>query len=215
QAIPAFGAHGAARARLADGGGRFAVAEVAGEKAALNDGSALRGDAFVVVAEGAEAGAVLDAGVSDDVDDLRGIAQGAELVQGEKAHAGEIRFHAEDAVELDGMADGFVNLQAELAAFKNDGARALGTLRGLMQSDRFLGNRAGVADEVHGFDGLVALEGVLAAEAIRVGALLDFVVGKAGGDDAGAGLNFSRVNAGADARDEKLLDAAEGHGAFG
>ena len=74
QAIPAFGAHGAARARFADGGGRLAIAEVAGEEAVGDDGRALRGDAFVVVGESAEAGAVFEARVGDNVDDVRAVS---------------------------------------------------------------------------------------------------------------------------------------------
>ena len=73
QAIPGFGAHGAAGARFADGGSQFAIAQVAGEQAVGDDGRALRGDAFVIVGERAEAGAVFEAGVGDDVDDVRTI----------------------------------------------------------------------------------------------------------------------------------------------
>ena len=109
---------------MADAG--FAVAEIAGEETVGDDRRALRGDAFVVVGEGAEAGAVLEARVGDHVDDVGAVFQFAQLFDGEKAHAREIRFHAEDAVEFDGMADGFVNLQAELRAVENDGARPSG-----------------------------------------------------------------------------------------
>ena len=51
----------------------FAIAEVAGEEAVGDDRRALRGDAFVVVGEGAEAGAVFEAGIGDDVDDVRAV----------------------------------------------------------------------------------------------------------------------------------------------
>ena len=54
--------------------------------------------------------------IGDHVDDFRAVLQLAQLFHCEETHAGEIRFHAEDAIELDGMADGFVNLQAELRA---------------------------------------------------------------------------------------------------
>ena len=37
------------------------------------------------------------AGVGDDVDDVRAVFEFAELFDGEKTHAGEIRFLAEDA----------------------------------------------------------------------------------------------------------------------
>src|SRR5580704_17795113 len=73
QAIPGFGAHGAAGARFADGGGQLAVAEVSGEEAVGDDGGALRGYAFVVVGEGAEAGTVFEARVGDNVHDVRAV----------------------------------------------------------------------------------------------------------------------------------------------
>ena len=133
-------AHGAVRAILADGGGRFAIAQVAGEKAVRDDGRALRGNAFVVVGERAEAGAVREPGVGDHVDDVGAVLQLSQLIHGEKTHAREIRFHAEDAVELDGMADGFVNLQPELRAAQNNRALAFGALRGGVQRDGLLGD---------------------------------------------------------------------------
>ena len=57
------------------------------------------------------------------------VAQIVELIEGEKTRAGEIGFLAENAVELDGMADGFVNLQTKLAAAKNQRAGFLRALR--------------------------------------------------------------------------------------
>ncbi len=152
--------------------------EIAGEKPVGDDRRALRGDAFVVVAEGAEAGAVLEARVGDDVDDIRAVSQLAQLFGREETHAREIRFHAQDAVELDGMADGFVDLQAELRAIEDDRALPFGALRGGMQRDGLFGDALRVADKVERFDQLVAREHVLPAEAIRIGALLNFVAGK-------------------------------------
>ena len=126
QAIPGFRAHRAAGALQANGHGRFAIRQVAGEESVGNDRRALRGNAFIVVAERAEARAVFEARVGHDVHDVRAVAQLAQFFEREKTHAREIRFHAEDAVELDGMADGFVNLQAELRAIENECLRALG-----------------------------------------------------------------------------------------
>ena len=215
QAIPAFGAHGAAGALLADCRGGFAVAEIAGEKPVRNDRSALRGDAFVIVAKCAEARAVLEARVGDDVDDVGAVLQLAEFFDGEKTHAREIRFHAEHAVELDGMADGFVDLQAELRAFENDRACAFRTLYGGMERDGFFADALGVADQIERLDEFVAAFHVLPAETVRIRALLDFFFCETGGDDSRAGKHFYLMNCGADAGGEKLLDAAEGHGAFG
>jgi len=116
QAVPAFGAHCAAGALQAHETRGFTAGEIAAEFAALDDVDALRGNAFVVVGEGAEAGAVRGAGIGDDIHDWRGVTQVIQFVDGEKAGAGKIRFLAENAIEFDGMPDGFVNLQAELAA---------------------------------------------------------------------------------------------------
>ena len=138
-----------------------------------------------------------------------------ELIERQEAHAREIRFHAEDAIEFDGMADGFVNLQAELRAVQNDRARAFRALRGRMQRDGFFGDALRVAGQIERFDQFVAREHVLAAKAIRIGALLNFAARETGGDDSRARLHFHLMNRGADARSEKLLDAAERHRAFG
>ena len=115
----------------------FAIGKIAAELAVFDDVGALGGDAFVVVGEGAEAGAVFEARVGDDVYDVRAVAKFVELVEREKTCAGKIRFLAEDAIEFDGVADGFVNLQAELAAAENERAGFLRTLRGGMQRGGF------------------------------------------------------------------------------
>ncbi len=92
---------------------------------------------------------------------------------------------------------------------------AFGTLRGGMQRDALFGDAPGVADQVERFDQLVALQHVLAAEAIRIGALLDFGARETGGHDSRAGLHLDLMNRRAGAGGEQLLDAAEGHRAFG
>ena len=90
----------------------------------------LRGHALVVEGEGAQAGAVLQARVADHVDDFRAVAQVVQLVEREEAHAGVVGFAAQDAVELDGMADGLVDLQAELRAVEDQVEFALRALIG-------------------------------------------------------------------------------------
>ena len=102
----------------------------------------LRGNAFVVVAERAEARAVLEPRVGHDVDDVRSVAQLAQFFEREKTHAREIRFHAQHAVELDGMADGFVNLQAELRAFENEWCARLRGIARPCAARRLLRRRA-------------------------------------------------------------------------
>src|ERR1700674_1465073 len=147
EAIPGFCAHGAVRVRFTDGRGGLAIAEVAGEKAVGDDGGALRGDAFIVVGESAEARAVSEAGIGNDIDDLGAVFQVAKFLDGEKTHSSEIGFLAEDAVEFDGMPDGLVNLEAELGGTKDYGAGAFGALRGGMQRDGFFRDSRRVADE--------------------------------------------------------------------
>ena len=74
--------------------------------------------------------------------------------------------------------------------------------------------RPRVAGEVERFDQLVALQHVLAAEAIRIRALLNFGAGETGRDDSRAGLHLDLMNGRASARREQLLDAAKRHRAF-
>ena len=112
--------------------------QVAAELAVFDNFGALRGDAFVIVCERAEAVAVFEARVGDHVHDVGGVFEIVDLIEREKTGAGKIGFFAQDAVELNGMADGFVNLQSELAAAENQGAFFLWALRGAVQRDRIL-----------------------------------------------------------------------------
>src|ERR1700691_3824024 len=113
------------------------------------------------------------------------------------------------------MANGFVNLQAELRTPENNCLGTLGTLRGRVQRDGILRRTLGIPRQVESFDQFVALQSVLAAETIRVGALLNFGAGKTGGDDSRAGMHFDLMNHRADAGNEKLVNPLEGHRTFG
>ena len=115
--------------------------------AVADDVGALRRHAFVVEGEGAQAGAVLQARVAHHVDDLRAVAQAPQLVEREEAHAGVIGLAAEHAVELDGVADGFVNLQAELRAVQNQVELAFGALVGGVQRHGFFGDARRVLEQ--------------------------------------------------------------------
>ncbi len=112
------------------------------------------------------------------------------------------------------MADGFVNLQAELRAVQDDRLRALGRLRRGMQRDGFFGDARRVAHKIERFDQLVARQLMLPAETIRIGTLLNFVAGKRGGHDSRAGLHLDLMNRRANRRSKKLLDAAKRHRGF-
>ncbi len=52
--------------------------------------------------------------VGHDIDDLAAVLQLAQLIEREKRRAGKVRFHAQHAIQFDGMADRFVDLQAKL-----------------------------------------------------------------------------------------------------
>src|ERR1700756_3845404 len=75
KAIPAFGAHSDGRTIEADELRHFPIGKIAAELAVLDDVRALRGNAFVIVGEGAEAGAVFEAGIGDDVHDFGAVLQ--------------------------------------------------------------------------------------------------------------------------------------------
>src|SRR3984893_2758642 len=112
------------------------------------------------------------------------------------------------------MADGFVNLQAELRTVENDRLRALGRLRGGMQRDSLFRDARCVPNQVERFHQFVARQLVLPAKAVRIGALLNFISGKRGRHDSRTGLHLDLMDHRSDRRGEQLLDAAEGHGSF-
>src|SRR3974390_1085271 len=173
---PAIGAHGAVRSRLANLGRGFAGGHVSGEQAIRDDGNRLRGDAFVVDRESAKTRPVFKARVAHHVNDAGPIAQRVELIEREEAHAGVVRLRAENAIELDGMPDGFVDLEPELAAVEDQTELALGALVRGVERHSLLGDARRVSGKVEFVDELVALELILAAEGIRVRPLLDVVV---------------------------------------
>src|SRR5215471_5400037 len=175
EAVPAFGTHRAPGPAEANQCGGFAAREIATKPAVLDDVNALRRHTFVIVAKSAEAGTVFGAGVSDDVDDGRGIAEMIQLIDAEKTSAGKVGFRAEDAVEFDRMADRFVNLEAELATAQDYRAGFCGALWGGVKRDRFFRNLRRVLEKLERLDEFVAAEDVLSAEAVGIGTLLDGV----------------------------------------
>ena len=211
-AVPAAGAHGASAAEGllpldAEAGGGLAGAEVAGEDSLLHEIDALGGDAFVVVAEAAHGAG--NAGVGVEVHDVGAIAQAVELVGGEEGGAGEAALGAEDAVELGGVAAGFVDLEGELAAFEDEGGDFGGAGVGGDEGDGLFGDATGVSREVHGLDELPPEAGVVAAEGSGEGAALHFAAALGDGLDAAAGLDARLDDVGAFAGGEPLLLADE------
>jgi len=87
-----------------------------------------------------------------------------QLVERQKTGAGEIRFLTKNSVELDGMADGFVDLQAELAAAEDEGADLFRALRRGMKRGGFFGNDRRVSQQIERFNEFVTLQRMLAAK---------------------------------------------------
>src|SRR3974390_2505892 len=113
------------------------------------------------------------------------------------------------------MADGFVNLEAKLAATKDQRASLFGTLRGGVKRDGFFANARRMLHEFHRFDQFIATEDVLTAEAVRVGALLDGVTLKRHSDYAAAGHEFALMEPRTGRGCKPGIDLAELHIRFG
>src|ERR1022692_1971644 len=214
-ARPAIRAHGAVGARLAHRRRGLARSHVAGEQAIADDVSRLRGHAFIVEGERAEAGAVLRPRVANHVHDFGAVAQAAQLIEREEAHARVVGLAAQDAVELDGMADRLVDLQAQLRAVEDEVELALGALIGAVQRHGFFGDARGVPDQVPLVDQLVALKLMLPAEGIRIRALLDLAVFVGQRRVADAAEVAGLIDQAAERGGEDLAAALEAHGAFG
>src|SRR5258708_15272246 len=153
--------------------------------------------------------------MDDGIYDGRGVKQVIQFVESEKAGAGKMRFLAENAMEFDGMPDGLVNLQAELAAAEDQRGFFFGALRGGVEGDRLFGHLRSVLQKIHGFDQFVAAEDVLAAKAVRVRTLLDGIAFEAGGDDSTARVEAALMNFRSGAGGEPGIDLAELHVGFG
>src|SRR5258708_17575423 len=113
------------------------------------------------------------------------------------------------------MPDGFVNLQAELAAAEDQRGFFFGAWGGGVEGARLFGHLRSVLKKIHRFDEFVAAENVLAAKAVRVRTLLDSITFEAGGDDAAPGVVAALVNFRTGAGGEPGIDLAELHVGFG
>src|SRR5262249_871920 len=111
QAIPAFGTHGAGGTLQADEVGGLAIRQITAKLPGGDDLRRLSGNTFIVISESTEARPVLEPSIRDDVDYFGCITELVELVEREKTSSGKVGFLAEDAIQLDRMADGLVNLQ--------------------------------------------------------------------------------------------------------
>ena len=148
-------------------------------------------------------------GVDGDVHQLRAVLQRPELGQVEPRRAGVRRLPAEDAVELDGVADRLVDLQGELLGARGSGrSRRSGTTGAVSSSRASDADPGGVALEVELLDELPAAGAELAARG-GPGAALGLVLADRGGLMPGAALADVLVDAVALAGDEPLLGVPE------
>src|SRR5437899_3344425 len=113
------------------------------------------------------------------------------------------------------MADGFVNLQAELAGTEDEGAYFFGALRCTVKSGGFFCDERRIFQQVERFNEFVTLEGMLAAKTIGIRTLLNFFALKRSGGNAAAGDYFALVDARTDAGGKPGVDFAELHIGFG
>src|SRR5260370_28434045 len=118
-------------------------------------------------------------------------------------------------IQFDGMTDGFVNLQAELAGTEDECADFLRTLRRGVKRGGFFGDEWRVFQQVERFDEFVALKGMLAAKTIRIRTLLNFFALKRGGGNAAAGDYFALVDARTNAGGKPGINLAKLHVGFG
>src|SRR5580692_84672 len=112
------------------------------------------------------------------------------------------------------MADGFVDLQPELAAIQDQVEAAFGALIGRVQCDGLLRHERRMGQKIELVDQLVALELVLTAEGIRIGALLDLVILEAVGFESGTARSAGLIDDAAEGRDEDLAASMEDHGSL-
>ena len=162
------------------------------EDAVLDQHGPLRGDAFVVEAERAEPAG--QGRVGDDGDLVAAVPELPAVVGREERRSGVRLLHAEDAVELDGVADRFVHLEDDLRRVEDDGrhlARAFGRPQ---QRDGLAGDALRLLREAQRADVLVPGGPDMAPKRVGKGPTLHLAVADRGELDAAA-----RV-------DDRLLD---------
>src|SRR5439155_12182509 len=129
----------------------LAARQIADEDPVLDEGNRLRGDALVVPAECAHAAG--RGRVGDDVDEIAAVADAAvALVSRKEARPGIARLGPEHAVELRRVTAALVDLEIELGRVEDHGEATRRALRSAQQADAFLGEWAGMADEIEAAD---------------------------------------------------------------
>src|SRR5581483_12500961 len=135
----------------------------------------------------------------------------SQLIESQKAHAGVIGFRTQHTVELDGMADRFVDLQSQLRAVENQIELTLGTLLGGVQGDSFFGDSRSMSQQVQLVYEFVALELILSTKRIRIRPLLNLAVLIAKSREPGAAGRARLVDHAPESRREHLPFAHEMH----
>src|SRR5581483_9254345 len=171
---PSIGPHRPVRAGLPDQSSGLAGGHVPPERAVTDNVGRLRGNAFIIEDERTQSRPVFRARIAHDIDNLRSIPQPVQLVEREEAHTGIVGLAAEHAVEFDGMAHGFMDLEPELGAIQDEVEFALGALGGGMQRNGFFRDASDISHQVPFLDQFVTFELVLPTERVRIGAALDF-----------------------------------------
>ncbi|VVN41397.1 hypothetical protein PS683_05535 [Pseudomonas fluorescens] len=151
-------------------------------------------------------------GVEGHVEQGRAVLQVAEVLGLDEAGAGIIALVAEDAVELQRMADGLVDLQDHLVGHQQQVAWALGRVWCQQQLQGFVGNARRGADQAEAVDHIEAtlLPEVGAAEGARLA-----VIAVVGGDvDAGEYKTLGLAQLGTGRVEVDLLDVGQAEADF-
>src|ERR1700674_340709 len=104
------------------------------------------------------------------------------------------------------MADGFMNLQTELAAAENEGADLFRALRRGMKRGGFFRDDRRVSHQIERFNEFVTLQRMLAAKTIGIRTIFYFFILKRSGGNSASGNHFALVNARADAGSKPRID---------
>ena len=181
------------------------------EQQPFTDQELLAGGGAVVVM--AVAGQLLgNVRVEGHVEQGRAVLQAAEVLGLDEAGAGVIALVAQDAVELQRVADRFVDLQDHLVGHQQQVARALGRVRCQQQLQGFVGNARRGADQAEAVDHIEAT--LLAEVAATEGARLA-VVAVVGGDvHAGEYKTLGLAQLGTGTVEVDLLDVGQAEADF-
>src|SRR5260370_19551950 len=89
------------------------------------------------------------------------------------------------------MANGFVDLQAELSATEDEGADFFRALSGAVERGGFFGDERRVSDQIERIHEFIALKGMLAAKTIGIRTLLNFFALRSGCGNTAPGNHFA------------------------